>query len=77
MAEEQKLGMYRLVYDSEAKEWVIYRDGSERASRRVKTKDEAVKILNELSTNQEVAIAAVHKKDGKRQKKANCGAKKS
>ena len=67
--------MYRLVYDSEAKEWVIKRDGSERASRRIKTKEEAVKVLNELSANQDVSIAAVHKKDGKRQKKANCGAK--
>ena len=64
----ENLGLYRLVHDKEAREWVIYRDKSERASGRFATKDEAMKRLKELSKNQEVGCI-VHKKDGKWQKK--------
>jgi len=70
MAKEEKqgLGLYRLSFDKEAKEWVIYRDRSERASGRFATKAEAEKRLKELSKNQD-AKTIVHKKDGKFQKK--------
>ena len=68
MADGKKLGAYRLTYDSDAREWVIKRDGSERATRRVKTKEEALKVMEQLSENQGVGTH-VHKKDGKFQKK--------
>ena len=63
-----KLGIYRLVYDKEKKDWVIFRDKSEHASRRCKTKKEALEVLKTLSKNQE-AGTVIHKKDGKFQKK--------
>jgi len=66
--EKDELGAYRLVYDKENKEWVIQRKNAERASKRCKTKEEAMKALKELSKNQD-AGTIVHKKDGKFQKK--------
>ena len=68
MSKVTELGLYRLKHDKVNKEWVIVRDNSERASRRCKTKEEALKVLKELSNNQEVG-SIVHKKDGKWQKK--------
>ena len=65
---KKELGMYRLVYDKNSKDWVIYRDNSEHASRRCKTKKEAQAVLKQLCKNQE-ASSVVHKKDGKFQKK--------
>ena len=68
MATDKKLGAYRLTFDKEKHEWVIKRDGSERATRRVRTKEEALKVMEQLSDNQGVGTH-VHKKDGKFQKK--------
>ena len=68
MAEkDEKSGNYRLVYDKEAKEWVIKKENATRAIRRVKTKEEALKIAKQLSENQDANLV-VHKKDGKFQK---------
>lgn len=58
---------YRIVYDKEAKEWCIKKDGAKRVIRRVKTKAEALKIAKELCKNQELNLS-VQKKDGKFQK---------
>jgi len=66
--QKDKLGVYRLTYDKANKEWVITRDKSERASRRCKTKEEAMVVLKELSKNQDTGTV-IHKKDGKWQKK--------
>lgn len=59
---------YRIVYDRESMTWVIRKDGSTRAFRRVKTKKEALEIAKELSKKQDVSVS-VHKRDGKFQKK--------
>jgi len=66
--EKDGLGIYRLVYDKENKDWVIQRANAERATKRCKTKEEAMKALKELSKNQDVGTV-IHKKDGKKQKK--------
>lgn len=59
---------YRLIYDKENHNWMIKKDGAKRIIRRVKTKEEALKIAKELSKNQDTFLV-VHKKDGKFQKK--------
>lgn len=66
--EEKKLGSYMISYDKEKKEWVIKRRGSQRATKRTKTKKEALDLVEKLSQNQEVGFT-VKKKDGKFQKK--------
>ena len=66
--EEKDLGIYRLAYDKDAREWVIRRDNSTRASARFATKAEAEERIKELSKNQEAGYIK-HKKDGKWQKK--------
>lgn len=60
-------GVYRVVYDKENYEWVIRKNTSSRAIRRVKTKVEALEIAKHLSNTQDAALT-VHKKDGKFQK---------
>jgi len=65
---DKELGIYRLKYDKEAKDWVIIRDNAQHASKRCKTKKEAMEALKTLSKNQD-AGTIVHKKDGKWQKK--------
>ena len=64
---DEKEGNYRLVYDKENKEWVIKKENAKRAIRRVKTKEEALKIAKRLSENQDANLV-VHKKNGKFQK---------
>ena len=61
---------YMVTFDKEEREWVIKKTGAERASRRCKTKAEAMEIVKTLSENQDLSIS-VKKKDGKFQKKTN------
>lgn len=62
--------VYRVIYDSENKEWMVKKDGAQRVIRRVRTKAEALELANQFATNQELAMS-VQKKDGKFQKKRN------
>ncbi len=64
----EALTRYRVIYDKETKTWVIKKDGAKRVIRRLKTKEEAIKVAKDLSKNQDTAFI-VHKKDGKFQKK--------
>ena len=69
MAEEKtKRGIYRVVYDSENKRWLIKRDGAQRIIDSKMTKEEAIERVKALSQNQDIGFI-VHKKDGKFQKK--------
>ena len=58
---------YMVVYDKENKDWVVRKTDSERASKRCKTKAEALEVVTRLSENQELSVS-VKKKDGKFQK---------
>lgn len=66
--EKTKRGIYRVVYDSENKRWLIKRDGAQRIIDSKMTKEEAIERVKALSQNQDVGFV-VHKKDGKFQKK--------
>ena len=69
MAEEKtKRGIYRVVYDSENKRWLIKRDGAQRIIDSKMTKEDAIERVKALSQNQDIGFV-VHKKDGKFQKK--------
>jgi hypothetical protein len=70
VAEDNKKskGNYIITYDKQTKEWVVKRQGGARASKRTKTKKEAMEVVKKLSTNQDVEYL-VKKKDGKFQKK--------
>ena len=59
---------YMVVYDKENKDWVIKKTGAQRASKRCKTKKEALEVAERLAENQELNLS-VKKKDGKFQKK--------
>lgn len=65
-----KKGVYRVVYDKEDNLWKIKKDGAKRVIDSKKTKEEALKRVQELSQSQDVKFV-VYKKDGKFQKKAN------
>ena len=62
--------VYMVTFDKEEREWVIKKTGADRASRRCKTKQEALEIVEKLSENQDLSVS-VKKKDGKFQKKSN------
>lgn len=66
--EKAKRGIYRVVYDSENKRWLIKRDGAQRIIDSKMTKEEAIERVKALSQNQDIGFV-VHKKDGKFQKK--------
>ena len=59
---------YVIAYDKDEKEWVVKRQGSARASKRTKTKKEALEVVKKLTASQDVNFV-VKKKDGKFQKK--------
>lgn len=63
-----KAGTYRVIYDREAGDWTIRKDGASRVIRRVGTKEKALKLAKEFSKNGDASLI-VHKKDGKFQKK--------
>jgi len=58
---------YTVKFDKEKKDWVILKSGSERAIRRCKTKEEALKTAKIFSEHGDVPLT-VHKKNGKFQK---------
>ena len=58
-----------MVYDKDARVWVIKKDGAKRNIASFPTKDEALARVKELSESQDLNFV-VHKKDGKFQKKA-------
>lgn len=66
--EDKKKGAYSVSYDKDSKEWIVKRRGSERASKRTKTKKEALEVAQRLSDNNEVGFV-VKKRNGKFQKK--------
>ena len=63
-ARQQK---YMVTYDKENKEWVVKKTGAARASRRCRTKAEALEVAERLAENQDLNLT-VKKKDGKFQK---------
>ena len=64
---KQTKARYVVTYDKEAKQWVVKKTNSQRASKRCKTKAEALEVAERLSKNKELALT-VKKKDGKFQK---------
>ena len=58
---------YTVKYDKEKGDWIIAKTDVDRAIRRVKTKEEALKVAKQLAENQDASLI-VHKKDGKFQK---------
>ena len=66
-AEESKPQKYMVTYDKENKDWVIKKTGATRASKRCRTKKEALEIVDQLASNQDLNVS-VKKKDGKFQK---------
>ena len=65
---------YSVTYDKDKKDWVVKKAGSERATKRCKTKKEAMETIEKLSSHNQINLS-VKKKDGKFQKLDN--AKKS
>ena len=59
--------MYILVYDKEAKDWVIKKNTNKRATKRFDTKEEALKAIKTLAENAGLPYL-VQKMDGKFQK---------
>lgn len=59
---------YRVKYDSVKKDWVVKKDGASKAYRRFMTKEEATHCAKLLAKRQDSNFA-LHKKDGKFQKK--------
>ena len=66
--DKEKKGIYRVVYDSENRKWLIKKDGAQRIIDSKATKEEALERVKILSQNNEVGFV-IHKKDGKFQKK--------
>lgn len=64
---EGKVGDYMVSYDEDKKDWVVKREGGKRATKRTKTKQEALDYVKQLTQNQEVDVI-VKKKDGEVQK---------
>ncbi len=63
---------YMVTYDKEHEEWVVKKTGASRASKRCKTKKEAMEVAEKLAQSQDLNIT-VKKKDGKFQKRENAG----
>ena len=61
-------GLYSVTYDDDSKQWVVKKSGAARASKRCKTKAEALEYLKGLTEGKDVNVN-IHKKDGKFQKK--------
>lgn len=63
-----KKPIYRVLYDKEARVWVIKKDGAKRTIASYVTKEEALNRVKELSASNDLNFI-VHKKDGKFQRK--------
>ena len=68
--EKVKAQKYMVTYDKEKKDWVVKKTGAQKASKRCKTKKEAMEVVTRLADNQELNIS-VKKKNGKFQKTEN------
>ena len=68
--EKVKAQKYMVIYDKEKKDWVVKKTGAQKASKRCKTKKEAMEVVTRLADNQELNIS-VKKKNGKFQKTEN------
>lgn len=58
---------YIVVYDAEKFDWVVKKEGSERATKRCHTKQEALTVIENLAKKSELKVT-VAKKDGEVQK---------
>ncbi len=65
---KSKKPIYRVVYDKDARLWLIKKDGAKRTIASYTTKEEALNRVKELSNSKELSFV-VHKKYGKFQKK--------
>ena len=65
--EKQRKQVYMISYDKENKEWIVKKTEGERASKRCKTKAEALEVAKKLSESQDLKMS-VKKKNGKFQK---------
>lgn len=59
---------YMVIYDKEKKDWIVKKTGAGRASKRCRTKKEALEVAERLAESQDLNLT-VKKKDGKFQKK--------
>ena len=66
--DKERKTIYRVVYDKDARSWLIKKDGAKRTIASFPTKEEAMSRVKELSESQDINFV-VHKKDGKFQKK--------
>ena len=60
---------YKVLYDKTKKEWVVKKEGATRATKRCKTKDEAIEFAKKCTIDAEIGNT-FHQKDGKFQKRA-------
>ena len=58
---------YRVTYDKEKANWVVKKDGGMRATKRFRTKQEALDYVEGLCDRKGASLS-VHKKNGKFQK---------
>ena len=54
---------YIVFYDPEKLDWVVKREGNERATKRCRTKQEALEVIESLASNNVLKVT-VSKKDG-------------
>lgn len=59
---------YMVIYDKEKKDWIVKKTGAGRASKRCRTKKEALEVAERLAESQDLNLT-IKKKDGKFQKK--------
>ena len=70
MEDKKPSQKYMVTYDKDRKDWVVKKTGATRASKRCKTKKEAMEVAEKLAESQDLNIS-VKKKDGKFQKREN------
>ena len=62
-SEGEEAGNYEINYDAENKQWVVRRENSLRATKRTKTKQEAIDFAKPLADKHEVKLIVHTKKD--------------
>ena len=65
---KSKKPIYRVIYDKDARVWLIKKDGAKRTIASYPTKEESLNRVKDLSSSNDLNYI-VHKKDGKFQKK--------
>ena len=71
--ETSKRRVYHVVHDKKSDQWRIEREGSERATARADTKDEAVRIASRMAEESELGQVIVHRTDGSIEKEYTYG----